>query len=81
MDRYINKFYLDNEKDIVVSIYEDNIGLFYVISTPNHHTGNLITNLAKLAKLNIKKDSNDMKYIKDTIVILINRNNDVFFFI
>ena len=39
------------EKDIVVKLFksENPDELIYVIRTPNHHTGNLITNLAKLA--------------------------------
>ena len=44
-------FYLDREKDIVVELYMEGERLFYVIRTPNHHTGNLITNLARLCGL------------------------------
>jgi len=49
----VNRFYLDKEKDIIVSIYrekEDEIR--YILETPNHNTGNLITNLAKLCRNN-----------------------------
>ena len=77
MNKYINKFYLDNEKDIVVTIYEDGDGFFYTITTPNHHTGNLITNLAKITKLKIKKDSNDMKYIKEYLPSYITSRNTI----
>ena len=38
----VNRFYLDKEKDIIVSIYrekEDEIR--YILETPNHNTGNL----------------------------------------
>jgi len=40
------KFYLDKEKDIVVKLFksEEPDELIYVLETPNHHTGNLITN-------------------------------------
>ena len=55
MSDYIGKFYLDNEKDIAVSIYKDNIGVYYEIHTPNHHTGNLIINLAKVCNLKTKE--------------------------
>ena len=46
---YFNRFYLDKEKDIVITLYKENEDeLNYIIETPNHHTGNLITNLAKV---------------------------------
>ena len=47
--KYFTTFYLDKERDIVVNLYksaEDE--LTYIIETPNHSTGNLITNLAKI---------------------------------
>ena len=78
---YLNKFYLDKEKDIIVTIYKDSKGLFYIISTPNHHTGNLITNLAKICHLNTKKDKNDMKYIKEYIPSYITSRNTVVYII
>ena len=56
----VNRFYLDKEKDIIVSIYrekEDEIR--YILETPNHNTGNLITNLAKLCNVETIKDKND----------------------
>lgn len=71
MERFV-KFYLDKEKDIVVSLYKDKNGLFYIITTPNHHTGNLITNIAKVANLKVKKDSNGYKYITDRLIPLTN---------
>lgn len=77
MTSLLNKFYLDKEKDIVVSIYKDNKGVFYIITTPNHHTGNLISNLASIAGLKTKKDSNDMKYIKEYIPSYITSRNTV----
>lgn len=77
MSVYINKFYLDKEKDIIVSIYKDNKGVFYVINTPNHHTGHLISNLANIANLKTKKDNNDMKYIKEYIPAYITSRNTI----
>ena len=74
---YISKFYLDNEKDIVVSIYKDNKGIFYCIDTPNHHTGNLIINLAKVCKLKTKEYKNGIKYIKEYIPAYITSRNTV----
>ena len=41
----VSKFYLDKEKDIIVNLSktsEDEIT--YVLETPNHNSGNLITN-------------------------------------
>ena len=64
----VNRFYLDKEKDIIVSIYrekEDEIR--YILETPNHNTGNLITNLAKLCNVETIKDKNDMKIITGVI--------------
>ena len=40
---------LDREKDIIVDLYREDEDLFYVLRTPNHGTGNLITNLASCA--------------------------------
>lgn len=77
MADYINKFYLDNEKDIVVSIYKDNKGVFYVINTPNHHTGNLIINLAKVCDLKTKEYKNGIKYIQEYIPAYITSRNTI----
>ena len=77
MEVLLNKFYLDNEKDIVVSIYKENNDVFYIITTPNHHTDNLINNLAKLANLKIEKDKNENKYIKEYLPAYITARNTV----
>ena len=45
------QFFLDKEKDLVVDLYRDGDELTYVLRTPNHGTGNLITNLASLCDL------------------------------
>ena len=68
------KFYLDKEKDIVVKLFksENQDELIYVLETPNHHTGNLITNLAKIANVETIKDENDMKVIKGILQACIN---------
>ena len=48
-DILLNRFYLDKEKDIIVNLYKINKDeIKYILETPNHNTGNLITNLAKL---------------------------------
>ena len=64
----ISKFYLDKEKDIIVNLYkskEDEIT--YILETPHHNTGNLITNLAKLCELETIKNEKGMKIITGKI--------------
>lgn len=68
------KFYLDKEKDIVVNLYktENEDEIIYILKTPNHNTGNLITNLAKVSGVETQKDENDMKIIKGSLSACIN---------
>ena len=61
------KFYLDKEKDIVVELYMEEGKMTYVLRTPNHETGNLISNLAKLIKEPIYQDERDYKIMKGEI--------------
>ena len=76
MNKYINKFYLDKEKDIIVNLYKTGKDeIEYVLETPNHNTGNLITNLAKILKVETQKNKNDMKIIKGKIPASINGDN------
>ena len=72
------KFYLDKEKDIVVKLFksENEDELIYVLETTNHHTGNLITNLAKAANVETEKDENDMKVITGVLQACINDAGD-----
>ena len=44
--RYFGKFYLDKEKDIVVSLDMEREHLYYTIYAANHRTDNMINNLA-----------------------------------
>ena len=60
-------FYLDKEKDIIVDLSLENGELFYVLRTPNHTTGNLIRNLAKLCNLHLSKDDQDLLVIRGTV--------------
>ena len=72
------QFYLDKEKDIIVDLYhvkEDEIE--YILRTPNHHTGNLITNIAKICNVETIKDENDMKIITGIIPASINGDNEI----
>ena len=81
---FFSKFFLDKEKDIVVDLYRESDNedeIEYVISTPNHHTGNLITNLAKVCKVETKKGLDDNRIIVGTIPASINADGeDVFIF-
>ena len=73
----INKFYLDKEKDIIVNLYktgEDEIT--YILETPNHNTGNLITNLAQICGLETTKNEQGLKVIIGTIPASINGDNE-----
>ncbi len=64
---FFQQFYLDREKDIVVDLYLEGERLFHVIRTPNHHTGNLVTNLARLCALETSLDENGLKVIRGEV--------------
>ena len=66
MERF-GRFYLDKEKDMIVDLYMEDRTLFYTLRTPNHSTGNLIRNFAKLCGLPLEKDENGLLIIRDTI--------------
>ena len=73
----VKKFYLDKEKDIIVNLSktgEDEIT--YILETPNHHSGNLITNLAKICNVETVKNEKDMKIITGKIPASINGDNE-----
>ena len=73
----LNKFYLDKEKDIIVNLKKSKEDeLTYILETPNHNTGNLITNLAKICGLETVKNENDMKIITGKIPASINVDNE-----
>lgn len=78
--KYLNKFYLDKEKDIRVNLYKGDNEIIYIIETPNHHTGNLITSLAKVCNQKTIKDKKDMKIIKGVIpaYVIGNSNKDIY---
>ncbi len=62
------RFYLDKEKDIVVLLtMQPNGDLTYTLRTPHHHTGNLITNLARLCGLPLSEDPEGLRIIKGTV--------------
>lgn len=75
--KLINEIYLDKEKDIIIKLFEKGEDeLTYILETPNHNTGNLITNLAKICGLETVKNKNDMKIITGTIPASINGDNE-----
>ena len=68
-------FYLDKEKDILVELEREGDELSYVLRTPNHGTGNLITNLANLCHLPLSLDSEGLKVIRGTLPCYIDGQN------
>nr|MCR5580321.1 adenosine deaminase [Pseudobutyrivibrio sp.] len=72
---YLTYFFLDNEKDIIVNLYKDLDRMHYILRTPNHNTGNLIRNLARIFDLPLTKDSDDMLIICGEIPCFIDGNN------
>ena len=73
---FFQRFYLDREKDLVVDLYLEGERLHAVIRTPNHHTGNLITNLARLCGLETSPDDAGLKVIRDEIPCYYNGENE-----
>ena len=74
----LNKFYLDKEKDIIIELHQENEDeINYILRTPNHSTGNLITNLARLCNLETITDEHDMKIIRGIIPASINADNEI----
>ncbi len=69
------QFYLDKEKDIVVELFREDEVLHYVLRTPNHHSGNLIENLAKLCSLPISEDEQGLKIIRGTVPSYVDGQN------
>lgn len=67
--------YLDKEKDIIVSLKMDGEKLFYVLRTPNHGTGNLISNLAAVCGLPVSFDENGLKQICGEIPCYVDGEN------
>ena len=72
---YLTCFFLDNEKDIIVNLYKDLDRMYYVLTTPNHSTGNLIRNISKTCKLPLSQDDNGMLIITAEIPCFIDGNN------
>ena len=78
---WFQRFYLDKEKDIIVELFKEEGGMSYVLRTPNHASGNLITNLAKLCGLPITFDEQGLKIIEGRVPCYIDGyNRTVFIF-
>ncbi len=72
MDHYEKKdrfarFYLDKEKDMIADLYKEEKGMTFVLSTPNHGTGNLITNLARLCVLPLIQNEQGLLEIRGKV--------------
>ena len=74
---YFGKFYLDKEKDIIVTLDMQGDDLSYVITSPHHQTGNLITNLAKVCELEICYDDYGYKIIKGDVPCFYDGDNEM----
>ena len=72
---YFGHFYLDREKDIIVELAREGERLFYTLRTPNHHSGNLITNFAKLCGVPLSEDENGLKIITGEVPSYIDGDN------
>ena len=68
-------FYLDKEKDLIVELEREGDEISYVLRTPNHGTGNLITNLAALCRLPLDTDESGRKVIRGTLPCYIDGKN------
>ena len=69
-------FYLDKEKDLVAELTREGEDISYVLRTPNHGTGNLITNLASLCRLPLETDPDTgLKVIRGTLPCYIDGQN------
>ncbi|MDD5866357.1 MAG: adenosine deaminase [Lachnospiraceae bacterium] len=72
---YFTSFALDNEKDILVNLYWDLDQLQYELETPNHHSGNLIRNLARLCQLPLSTNEEGLLVIRGSIPCFIDGDN------
>ena len=68
-------FYLDKEKDIIIELRLTEQGMTYVLRTPNHAKGNLITNLAHLCGLPLSTGEDGLKIITGEVPCYIDERN------
>ena len=69
------KFYLDKEKDIIVELNMTEQKLEYVLRTPNHAKGNLISNLANVCGLKLSTGGDGLKVIRGEIPCYVDKRN------
>ncbi len=72
---WFQRFYLDKEKDMIVDLYREGETLSYVLSTPNHGTGNLIRNLAKLCDISLTQNAGGLLEIRGEVPCYIDGYN------
>ena len=68
-------FYLDKEKDLIVDLTLEDDEMHYVLRTPNHGTGNLIRNLARLCDLPLSEGEDGLMVVRGTVPCYIDRDN------
>lgn len=79
MKEYWNCLFLDNEKDMIVSLFREGRRLYYELETPNHHTGNLIRNFARLCGLPLSVNEKGLQVIRGEVPCYIDaRNQEVY---
>lgn len=75
MKEYWNCLFLDNEKDMIVSLFREGSRLYYELETPNHHTGNLIRNFARLCGLPLSKNEKGLQVIRGEVPCYVDGQN------
>lgn len=71
-------FFLDQEKDMIVSLQMAEDGsLYYELSTPNHHTGNLIRNFAHLCKADLYENTVGLQVMRGEVPCYVDGNNEL----
>lgn len=73
--KYFGRFFLDREKDMIVTLNEENEHIYYEISTPNHTHGNLIRNLARICHLPLEMDERGLQVIRGEVPCYLDGNN------
>ena len=64
---FFQQFFMDREKDLVVDLYMEGSRMLYVIRTPNHHSGNLIINLARLCGLRTETGEDGLLVVRGEV--------------
>ncbi len=72
---YFTSFFLDNEKDMIVNLYQDLDRMFYELETPNHASGNLIRNFAKVCRLPLTQREDGYLVIRGEVPCYIDGDN------